>query len=148
MGTRTKIVGAIAVLLLNACPAISSGRRVSSSVRTGSVCVSSVPRPASGEASLANPAGSIQIDGGQSIQVSSDSGIRIAGLALKRKHLVKIRRDGKLVESFWFTFERLGNDELCLWYKSLYGTWSLWTAKEAGRICDCSPARRSATTNH
>jgi len=110
----------------------------------GMVCVSPVPKPTNGEMSLANPAGgnrtfnySIQVGNGVIKPVIQKAGTRITGLVLKQSHLLKIRRDGKLVQSFRFTFEKEGSNQLCLWFKSLYETWSLWTVKEAGNKCAC-----------
>src|SRR5437879_1450509 len=109
---RGKIAGSITVLLFIACQATTNTLRVyPQQASGGSICVSSVPRPARGRTSLANPAGggrtfeySVQIDRGQIRRVSHDAGVRIDGLALKRKHLVKIRKDGRVVQSFWFAF--------------------------------------------
>lgn len=110
----------------------------------GIVCISAVPKPTDGEMSLANPAGgnrtfnySIQVDNGAIKPVTEKNGARITGLTLKQSHLLKIRRDGKIVQSFRFTFEKEGSNHLCLWFKSLYETWSLWTVKEAGNKCAC-----------
>ena len=148
MDARGKIAGSITVLLFIACQATSKTRSVyPQQPPGGSICVSSVPVPGSGRTSLANPAGggrtfeySVQIDRDQIRRVSHDVGVRIDGLALKRKHLLKIRKDGRVVQSFWFAFEKQGSSELCLWYKSLYETWSLWTVKEARTNCDCDHA--------
>ena len=110
----------------------------------GTICVSAVPKPNSEAMSLANPAGgnrifnySIQVDNGAIKPVAQKNGARITGLALKQSHLLKIRRDGKIVQSFRFTFEKEGSNHLCLWFKSLYETWLLWTVKEAGNKCAC-----------
>jgi hypothetical protein len=110
----------------------------------GSVCISAVPKPSSGEASLANPAGggrtfeyAIQFNDGPITPIPHHKGLQINGLSLNRRHLVRIYRDGDLVESFRFAFETYRSRELCLWYKSLYETWSLWTKQEAKDNCDC-----------
>jgi hypothetical protein len=133
------------MLLLIEGEAISNTRKSSEpNPNSGSVCVAVVPKPTSGEISLANPTGggrtfnyTIQIDKGPIKPVSNEKAILISELVLKRKHLIKIRRDGKLVESFSFTFEKQGSDRLCLWFKPLYETWTLWTAKESGKKCYC-----------
>lgn len=133
------------LLILFVSQAKSPARNaLQSDLSTGSVCVSSVSKPADGPTSLANPAGggrtfnySVQIDNGLIEKVSTEKGTIISDLALQRKHQIKIRRDGRLVTSFWFTLEKQGSSRLCLWYKPLYETWSLWTAKEAGRKCGC-----------
>jgi hypothetical protein len=118
--------------------------QTSAAKTSGSVCVSSVPVPAPGEVSLGNPAGggrtfnyAVRVDEGQLTDVPHDKGLRIDGLALGTRHLVRIYRDGKRVESFYFTFEEMKSEALCLWYKSLYETWSLSTRKQMKSICNC-----------
>ena len=111
---------------------------------TGTVCVSKVPKPNSAPVSLGNPAGGNRsfnytiIIGRQKVTASSEQSVAIKNLALNKTHLVKILRDGKLVESFRFSFQQEGDDHLCLWYKSLYETWSLWPDKNAKDKCRCS----------
>ena len=135
----------IALSILSAqrpCSAAVRATRVAGS--SGSVCVSSVPDPSPGETSLGNPAGggrtfnyAVRIDGGPVTPVAHDKGVRIGGLRLGRRHVVRIYRDGKLAHSFRFTFEEHGSNALCLWYKALYETWSLWPQKDARSNCDC-----------
>ena len=110
---------------------------------TGVVCVSTVPKPNSDPISLGNPDGgdrsfnyTIQI-GSQKVAASTERAVAIDGLSLNKTHLVKILRDGKLVESFRFNFAKEGSNHLCLWYKSLYETWSLWPAKSSKDKCRC-----------
>jgi hypothetical protein len=107
------------------------------------MCIAAPDRPTTGEKSLANPAGgnpistyAIQVDKMPSVVLSKERAVRIS-LSTGRKHLVKIIGDGKVVQSFWFTFNRFRSNELCLWFNSLYETWSLWEAKEAGTKCKC-----------
>jgi hypothetical protein len=116
---------------------IAQAQSKSSERETGVVCVSSVPKRNSGPISLGNPDGgnrsfnyTIQI-GSQKVNASTERTTAIDGLSLNKTHLVKILRDGKLVESFRFNFAKKGSNHLCLSYKSLYETWSLWPAKDA-----------------
>src|SRR5262245_59591651 len=104
---------------------------------TGVVCVSAVPKPNSEPISLGNPDGGgrsfnyvIQI-ASRKIAASTERTVAIDGLSLNKTHLVIILRDGKVVESFRFNFAKEGGNHLCLWYKSLYETWSLWPAKSS-----------------
>jgi hypothetical protein len=115
----------------------------SSETETGVVCVSAVPKPNSEPISLSNPDGgnrsfnyTIQI-GSRKVIASTERKVEIEGLSLNKTHLVKILRDGKLVESFRFNFTKEGSNHLCLWYKSLYETWSLWPAKDSKDKCRC-----------
>jgi|RhiMetdeSRZDD1v2_1073273.scaffolds.fasta_scaffold505487_3 hypothetical protein len=110
---------------------------------TGVVCVSTVPKPNSDPISLGKPDGgdrsfnyTIQI-GSQKVAASTERAVAIDDLSLNKTHLVKILRDGKLVESFRFNFAKEGSNHLCLWYKSLYETWSLWPAKSSKDKCRC-----------
>jgi hypothetical protein len=106
--------------------------------------VAAVPRPNSGEISLANPAGgnrsfsfSIQVDEMPVVMASFDTGKLIGGLSPGNSHLVRIRRDGELVQSFKFTFKKYSSKDLCLRFKSLYETWQLWEAKGERAKCRC-----------
>ena len=111
---------------------------------SGSVCIAPPARPTAGEKSLANSAGgntittyAIQIDRKPSVIASNDEAVKISGVSLGRKHLVKIIGDGRVVQSFWFKFSSYKSRELCLWFNELYETWSLWEAKDAGAKCRC-----------
>lgn len=111
---------------------------------TGSICVAPPDRPTTGEKSLANPAGgnpisvySIQVDKMPVVVASNDRAIRISSISPTRKHLVKIIGDGKTVQSFWFTFKEFKTKDLCLFFNSLYETWSLWDGKEGRATCKC-----------
>jgi hypothetical protein len=110
----------------------------------GSICIDAVPESNQQPSSLANPNGggrsfaySIKIDDAPTREVSHKRGFKISGLALKRQHTIRIFRDGKLTESFKFSFEKEESSSLCLWFKSLYETWSLWDAKSSRHICQC-----------
>ena len=115
----------------------------------GSICVSTVPKPTFGRPSLANPAGglpynsfSVQVDSRPAVQTKKEESVLIDGLSRGDRHLIKIRSDGQLLESFWFTFEDRGSPHLCLWFKSIYRTWSLWPAKQARHLCACKSQPR------
>ncbi|HEV8429524.1 MAG TPA: hypothetical protein VGQ41_16610 [Pyrinomonadaceae bacterium] len=110
----------------------------------GSICIAPPDRPTAGEKSLANPAGgnrittySVQIDKLAPVVASNTRPTRISSLATNRKHLVKIFGDGKLVTSFRMDFTQYKTKDLCLFFKSLYETWSLWGGKEGRAICSC-----------
>ncbi len=143
-----KIPGAVGAVILSLvlpfCVAAQTRRTSSARSAAGSICVAAVPRTNSGEISLANPAGggrsfnfSVQVDGMPAVDASSDAGKLIGGLPLGRNHLVKIRRDGQLVQSFKFSFRKFESKDLCLWLKPLYETWQLWESKGAGAMCQC-----------
>jgi hypothetical protein len=135
----------IALTLLSALhPYNTAAGAVRAAAASGSVCVSSVPDASPGDTSLGNPAGggrtfnyAVRIDNGRLTAVPHDKGVRISGLRLGRRHVVRIYRDGKLAHSFRFTFEQQGSPALCLWYKALYETWSLWPQKDAKSNCTC-----------
>jgi hypothetical protein len=112
---------------------------------TGSICIAAPDPPNSGEKSLGNPAGgnristyTIQVDKLPAIVASNAKAVRIGPISTGRKHFVKIIGDGKVVASFRFTFAKFHSSELCLWFNSLYETWQLWEAKDAGAKCKCN----------
>ena len=116
----------------------------------GTICVASVPRPTPGEISLGNPTGgnrvfafSVQVDDGSIHPISHDKGVKIAGLSVKLRHLIKIRSQGRLLHSFYFRFAEYKSKDLCLWFKPLYETWSLWPANESRGLCDCLDEKAS-----
>ena len=127
------------ILLLSLAVAVHAQTKAA-----GSMCIAPADKPTSGEKSLANPAGgnkistySIQVDKLSPVVVSNDRPVRISSLATSRKHLVKIIGDGKVVQSFWFNFSAFKTKDLCLFFNSLYETWSLWDGKEGRAICRC-----------
>ena len=94
----------------------------------GKVCVQAIPAGARWDA---NDTGAtersvfkIQIDDRPGFCVATNSSGMFAELSMSSKHLVKIRLNGKLLTSFYFTF-RGRSDHLRLWYNPFYGTWSL-----------------------
>jgi len=115
-----------------------------SKVSSGSICLATITPPNSEQKSLANPSGgnrissySVQVDKRKTVTASKDKSINLSGLAVDRRHLVKIFGDGRPVESFRFTFSQFSTTKLCLWFNSLYQTWQLWDAKDAGAKCKC-----------
>src|SRR5262245_226126 len=116
----------------------------------GRICIAAIPKPTSGEKSLANPRGgdpdtlySVRVDNAPAINVSSEHGQWVAELSTQTTHTVSIYADGKRIESFKFDFHIANGDELCLWYKSLYSTWQLWPLKQCGAWCNCEPGAGS-----
>lgn len=112
---------------------------------TGRVCVGPIAPATAGPKTLANPRGgdaevafSVRIDEGLQISVAKDRGQWVEGLTTSDKHSVVIYADGRRTQSFRFSFETFDGDDLCLWYKSLYGTWQLWE-RERSPWCRCEP---------
>lgn len=110
----------------------------------GYICVAPVPEPNNGDITLANPMGggrefnfSIQIDKGEIKEIPHKTNVQFTKLELETKHLVIIRNNREIIESFWFSFEDYGSNDLCLWFKSLYETWTLWPLKTSKHICKC-----------
>ncbi len=109
---------------------------------TGSICAAKFEKPKTGEKSLGNPTGGdsyhaykIRV-GEQTIIGSYEKNVVIGGLSLKKKHSVKIYRDGELIQSFRFSFNDFESPKLCLFLKELYDTWQLWEAKKSVS-CSC-----------
>jgi len=116
-----------------------------STVSSGSICIATIAPANSEQKSLANPSGgnrissySVQVDKRKAFNTSKDKSINVSGLAVDRRHLVKIFGDGRPVESFWFNFSQFSSPKLCLWFNSLYQTWQLWDAKDGGAKCKCN----------
>ena len=78
----------------------------------------------------------VQIDKQELVDVSRETGVKITGLRLRKRHLVRIRDAGKTIESFFFTFEDRGSPDLCLWLTPFYQTWSL-SPPEKRPWCKC-----------
>ena len=139
--------GASAIKLFPFCLLLcvaSSAYAQARSAGSGSICVAPPARPTKGEKSLANPAGgnriqvySIQIDKITPLVASNEKPVRISNISRSRKHIVKIIGDGKVVASFRLDFSKYQTQDLCLFFNSLYETWSLWDGKEGHAICRC-----------
>jgi hypothetical protein len=149
MKTFTSMLVMLALVILHhhEAPGQSNNAR-RSKTGSGSICIAEVTPPAAGETRWGNPRGerastySIQVDQRASVDAPSNGAVRIAGLSVGKKHLVRIYGDGVLKESFRFRFESFDTKELCLWFNSLYGTWSLWDAKDGGSKCRCGTSGR------
>lgn len=131
------------VLFLSPVPTQAQSK-ISQSASDGSICIAPPNKPTTGEKSLSNPAGgnpiqvySIQIDKMPPVVASNDKPVRISSISRHRKHLVKIIGDGKVAQSFWLNFSKFKTKDLCLFFNSLYETWSLWDGKEGRAICRC-----------
>ena len=134
---------ALTVLFLSYASAYAQSK-ANHAAGAGSICIAPPDRPTTGEKSLANPAGgnpisiySIQVDKMSTVVASNDRPVRISSISTSRKHLVKIIGDGKVVQSFWLNFGKFKTKDLCLFFNSLYETWSLWDGKEGRGICKC-----------
>ena len=139
----TRLSPLLILLCLSAGAAYGQSEKGSSN-GTGSICIAPPDRPTTGEKSLANSAGgnpistySIQVDKMAPVVASNERPIRISSIARSRKHLVKIIGDGKVVASFRLDFNKYQTKDLCLFFNSLYETWSLWDSKEGRAICKC-----------
>ena len=80
---------------------------------------------------------SVQIDDGPIIETDSAKGFEYPIVGPNPRRLIKIRNAGTLAESFWVNFEKFDSAQLCLWFNSLYRTWSIWTLEESRHICAC-----------
>jgi hypothetical protein len=134
---------ALTVLFLFYASAYAQSK-ASHSAGAGSICIAPPSRPTTGEKSLANSAGgntisiySIQVDKMSTVVASNDRPVRIPPISTSREHLVKIIGDGKVVHSFWLNFGKFKTRDLCLFFNSLYETWSLWDGNEGRAICTC-----------
>ena len=134
------------LLLLGLWPLTMRGQTRSTSAKplSGSICIATVTPPNSGEKSLANPSGgnrissySVQVDKTKRLIISKDKSVNISGVAVDRRHLVKIFGDGRPIASFRFGFSEFSTTKLCLWFNALYETWQLWDAKDGGLKCRC-----------
>lgn len=80
---------------------------------------------------------SIQVNDGPKRATNPDSGFEYPLTSPESRQLVKIERAGKLAESFWIDFDKYETDALCLWFKPLYETWSVWELGQSKHLCDC-----------
>jgi hypothetical protein len=126
------------------CGSAYAKSKDSHSAGAGSICIAPPGRPTAGQKSLSNPAGgnpisvySIQVDKRSPVVASNDRPVKISSISTGGKHLVKIIGDGKIVQSFWLNFGKFKTRDLCLFFNSLYQTWSLWDGKEGRGICRC-----------
>jgi hypothetical protein len=126
-GTRLLLVALIAVTSYASADAVGAQRK-------GSVCVAPLPERAR-ELDHDYPGGkapreylyefAIQIDDGKPVRISDSTAQLLAGLTVKNRHRVRIYDRDKVIESFYFTFEKRGSEHLCISYTPWYQTWSL-----------------------
>jgi len=140
---RMKSSIALTVLLLF-CASAYAQSKANHTAGAGSICIAPPSRPTAGEKSLANPAGgnpisiySIQVDKRSPAIATNDGPVRISSISTSGKHLVKVIGDGKVVQSFRLDFSKFKTKDLCLFFNSLYETWSLWDGKEGRALCRC-----------
>ena len=112
---------------------------------SGRVCIGKIPESNDEPISLHNANGgarvfdfSVQIDKGDIKKISGNESVLFEDLETNAKHLVIIRNQGKITESFWFDFETYKSNALCLWFKPLYEAWSLWKIEDSAHICNCN----------
>jgi len=137
---KSFIIGAV---ILFAVIGITAGAQ-SSVDDAGTICLAPIAMDAAAaDSETGNRRGyssyefSVRVDKGEWTTVSTQEPQLISGLTVNDKHLVSIRDGEKLIESFWFRFDRYGTEDLCLWYKPWYQTWSLWDASQGGSKCRC-----------
>ena len=109
----------------------------------GSLCIPALPGasnsisdPPMTQEQYISPDGPLllQVDSLSPVTVSPTSAGMVKDIPYKGRHLLTIRREGKIVTSFKFSFEKEHDKDLCLWYYAGYGTFSLRPAKE----CSCT----------
>ena len=106
----------------------------------GSICVSPVevhPKYKSGSMEDRGRTTDYEVRVGDSEKkkLSSSSSTLFTGFDIGNRYLVKIYYEGTLDQSFWHEFK--GNNQYCLWYKSLYFTWSVWPQNISAHLCAC-----------
>jgi hypothetical protein len=134
---RVALAGMCLVLL-------TAGPVVAESV-VGSVCIAPLPAKVE-EADRSAFAGgprrhlkysfTVEIDARPPVPVPKAKPVAVEALELGRPHRVTIRDDGRVIESFRFTFGARGGFPLCLAYAPGYQTWSLERAR-AQPQCGC-----------
>ena len=67
---------------------------------------------------------SVRVDDGEWTEMPTERPTFYGPLKAADKHLLTIRNEGRVIESFWFGFEE-GSDTLCLAYGAYYQTWQL-----------------------
>jgi hypothetical protein len=81
----------------------------------------------------------VQVDQKPAVKIvrgSSSEEKEITNLSSVQKHLLKIKnKEGKVFESFFFTFEK--NSKLCLFQHEFYATWQLQDKGWPGTECKC-----------
>ena len=116
----------------------------SSSKINGSICLAPVRDDGDGRGYVSGDF-AVRFDNDPWIAVPSETPVLFPDLKINKKHLVTIRDKGKIIQSFWFRFDKFESNNLCLWYKPWYQTWSLWTASDGGQKCQCQPTENERT---
>ena len=117
-----------------------------------SVCVAPVPNSTSGNKSLSNTTASakpyeftVTIDGVAPVSASHSTSTLIANLLAATSHRVSIHQGGDLATSFRFRFAEQKSNHLCLWFKPLYESWSLWPMSDSKGKCSCHSLAANGT---
>lgn len=79
----------------------------------------------------------IQIDSGPKTKLSQTDSTDYGRFENHGRHLVKIINDGRIIQSFWFSYDSLGENKACLTYGSFYDTWQLHPYHHRGMFCQC-----------
>jgi hypothetical protein len=108
----TIIIFSIAIFFVAATVDASSASKL---------CIGPIPNPNSVDTGLGNPEGgsrsfkfSVQVDDGKTIDLPFNRRFLYPKLELGIKHLVKIRYEDEIIESFWFKFEAYKSADVCL----------------------------------
>jgi hypothetical protein len=124
---------------------------------TGTVCVLSIADPTPGEKSLFNDTGgnpapdySVQFDAGAIIAIPHSPkgrgpGVLVTDFALDASPMVRIRHQGKPIESFRLHFDPDDHAKACLSMDAFYLEWRVWSGRRL-RLCDCQDAARVSWT--
>lgn len=101
--------------------------------KTGVLIIDSIPKgdvwKGNGTGANENSQFSIRIDNEKPILITKDKGGTFKNLSLEKSHLIDIKLKGKRLTSFKFSFKQYGKNKLRLWYKTMYGTWSISPVK-------------------
>ena len=83
----------------------------------------------------------VQVDNSDRVPVPKGSRpTLLGGIPLGQIHKILIYDGKELIESFRFTFEKRGANELCLSYGSWYQTWTLDVPRPNAKWCGCKPS--------
>jgi hypothetical protein len=112
----------------------------------GSICIAPLPEKVEEADRMAFAGGprrrykyefTVEFDERVAVPVQKTKPVAVEALELTRKHRVRIRDAGRLIESFRFTFAERGGFPLCLAYTAGYQTWSLERARPSQKWCEC-----------
>jgi hypothetical protein len=106
----------------------------------GSICVAPISKdwPPTGGPNLicASNDFSLKIDDRKAVPWSAKKSAKIDGLDLGVRHRIVVYCDGKVQQSFRFSFSQFKNTEVCLFLNDLYKTAQLWEPKQSP-WCKC-----------